>query len=101
MTNVRGEASSFFRNKKEEYLKAKIEELETNSKMKTISGYFRGINDFKKGYQPRINIVNDEKGIWVADSHGILARWRKDFSQLLNVVHGFNDGRKTEIQQNH
>ena len=34
--NVRHEASRHFRNKKEEYLKAKIEELKTNSKIKNI-----------------------------------------------------------------
>ena len=57
---------------------------------------YRGINDFKKGYQPRTNILKDEKGDLVADSHSILARWRNLFSQLLNV-HEFNDVRQTEI----
>jgi len=28
---------------------------------------YRGINDVKKGYQPRTNIVMDEKGDWVAN----------------------------------
>ena len=32
----------------------------------------------------------------VADSYSIVARWRKYFSQLLNV-HGVNDVRQTEI----
>jgi len=32
----------------------------------------------------------------VKDSHSILARWRKPFSQLFNV-HGVNDVRQTEI----
>jgi len=54
------------------------------------------VNDFRKGYQPRPNIVNGEKGSWVADSHIILVRWRNNFSQLLNA-HGFNDVRQTEI----
>ena len=51
--NVRCEASRHFRNKKKEYLKAKIDEFETNSKIKNIRDLYRGINDFKKGYQPR------------------------------------------------
>jgi len=34
MNNVRREASRHFRNKKKEYLKAKFEELENNSKIK-------------------------------------------------------------------
>jgi hypothetical protein len=30
-------------------MKAKIEELETNSKIKNVRDLYRGINDFKKG----------------------------------------------------
>ena len=57
---------------------------------------YRGINDFKKGYQPRTNIVKDEKGDFVADSHSILARWRNHLSQLLNIYE-VNDVRQTEL----
>ena len=79
------------------YLKAKTDELETNSKIKNIRGFYRDINDFKKGYQPRTNIVRYENGNLVTDSHIILARWRNYFSQLFNV-HGVSDVRQTEIQ---
>jgi hypothetical protein len=51
---VSHEASRYFRNKKKEYMKAKIDEFETNSKITNIRDLYRGINDFKKGYQPRI-----------------------------------------------
>jgi hypothetical protein len=54
---------------------------------------YRGINDFKKGYQPRNKTVKDEKGDLVADSHSILARWRNHFFQLLNVL-GVKDVRE-------
>jgi hypothetical protein len=57
---------------------------------------YREINDFKKGCQPRTNIVKGEKGNMVADCHSILDRWRNYFSQLLNV-HGDNDVEQTEI----
>ena len=53
---------------------------------------YRGINDFKKGYQPRTDRVKDEKGDLVADSHSILARWRNYFSQL----HGVNETGQAE-----
>jgi len=101
LNNVRREVSRHFRNKKNAYMRAKIEELQTNSKIKNIRDLYRGINDFKKGYQPRLNIVKDEKGDLVADSHSIVARWRNYFSQLFNV-HGFKDVGQAEIhQQNH
>jgi hypothetical protein len=96
LNNVRRVVSRHFRNKINAYLRAKIEELETNSKVNNIRDFYRGINDFKKGYQPRCNIVKNEKGDLVADTHSIVARWRKYFSQLFNV-HGFKDVGQAEI----
>jgi len=47
------------------------------------------------------SLVKDDKEDFFIDSHTILARWRKHFSQLLNV-HEANDVRQTEIpKQNH
>jgi len=54
-------------------MNAKIWEHKTNSKIKNIRDLYRGISDFKKGYQPRTNTVKGEKGDLVADSHSILA----------------------------
>jgi len=95
-SNVRREDSRHFRNKRKAYLRAKIEELETNNKIQDIRDLYRGISDFKKGYQPRCNIVKDEKCDLVADSHGIVARWKNYFPQLFNV-HGFKDAGQAEI----
>jgi hypothetical protein len=62
LKNVRRETSRHFRNKKREYLKGKINELETDSKNENIRDLYRGINEFKKCYQPRSNFVKDENG---------------------------------------
>jgi tRNA A37 threonylcarbamoyladenosine dehydratase len=43
--NIICNASRHFRNKKTEYLKATIDELESNSKIKNIRDLYRGIND--------------------------------------------------------
>jgi hypothetical protein len=48
------------------------------------------MNEFKKGYQPRTNLKNDENGDPLAAFHSILNRWKKYFFQLLNV-HDIND----------
>jgi hypothetical protein len=48
--NVRHEAS-----RQREYVKDKVNELATHSKNKNIQDLYRGINEFKKGYQPRMN----------------------------------------------
>jgi hypothetical protein len=56
LQNLRHETSSIFRNKKREYLKGKINELEINNKTRNIRDLYIGINEFKKGYKPTINI---------------------------------------------
>jgi len=52
-------------------------------------------NDAKYSYQPRPNIVMDEKGDLITDCHSIPARWRNHVSQLLYVYEG--NVRQTEI----
>jgi len=94
--SVRREVRRHFRNKKKACLRAKFEEYESNSKIQNIRVLYRGINDIKKGYQPRCNIVKDKKGNLVADSHSNAERWRNYFSQLFNV-HGVKDVVQTEI----
>jgi hypothetical protein len=71
-----------------EYLKDQINELSTHSKNKNIRDLCRGISEFKKGYQPRTNLVKDENGDLLADSHNVFSRWKTYFSQLLNVMLG-------------
>jgi len=68
----------------------------TNNNLKNIRDWYRGINAFRKGYQPGTDAVKNEKDNLVTDSHSILARWRNHFSQLLNV-HGIHNVWQTEI----
>jgi hypothetical protein len=49
------------RTENRESLKAKINELETNNKNGNNRDWYKGISDFKKGYQLRTNIVMDVK----------------------------------------
>jgi hypothetical protein len=51
---------------------------------------------FKKGYQPRTNLMKENNCYLLAYSHSILKRWKDYFCQLLNI-HGVNDIRQTEI----
>jgi hypothetical protein len=50
---------------------------------------YRGINEFRKGYQPIINTIEDEKSNLLADHQSVLNRWKNFFNQMLNV-HGFH-----------
>jgi hypothetical protein len=92
LNNVRREASRYFRNKMREYLDDNINELTMNSNNKNIRDLYRVINEFKRGYQLRNNLVKDENGDLLADSHSILNRWKNYFS-VLNV-HNVNGVRQ-------
>jgi hypothetical protein len=58
---------------------------------------YRGINEFKKGYQPRINIIKDKNGNLLADPQNVLNSWKNFFNQVLNV-HGIHDVREMDKQ---
>jgi hypothetical protein len=96
MSNVRREASRHFRNKKREYLKHKINGIKLNRKNKNMRDLYRGITEFKKGYQPKTNLVKDERGDHLADPQKILTWWKNYFGQLLNIQ-GPGGIRQTEI----
>jgi hypothetical protein len=81
--------------KKREYLKGKINELESNNKNKNIRDLYRGINEFTKGYQPRINIIKDENGNLLADPQSVLNRLKNFFNQVQNV-HRVHDVRQMD-----
>jgi hypothetical protein len=82
-----------FRNKKREYVEDRTNVLETNNKNKNIRDLYRGINEFRKGYQPTTNIIKDEDGNLVTDPYSTLNRWKNFFNKMLNV-HGVHDVRQ-------
>jgi hypothetical protein len=86
LNNIRRETSRHF-SKKKEYRKDRFGEPETNSKITNIGGLYRDINNCKKIYQPRINMVNVVKDGMITDSQIILVRWRNNFSQMINVLY--------------
>ena len=66
-------------------MKAKTNKLEENSKNKDNREMYMGINEIKKGYQPRAYVIKKHDGTIVADTTSILSRWEQFFSNLLNV----------------
>jgi hypothetical protein len=66
-----------------------------NSKNNNIRDLYRGINAFKRGYQPRSNLVKDKNGDVLANYH-ILNRWKNYISQLLNT-HNISDARQIKL----
>ncbi|KAJ4441455.1 hypothetical protein ANN_11310, partial [Periplaneta americana] len=79
------ETSRTLRNKKRDYFKEELDKVETNSKNKNNRDSYKGIKEFKKRYQPRVNVIKDENGDLLAESHSILNKWKCYFEQLLNT----------------
>jgi hypothetical protein len=46
---------------------------------------YRVTTEFKKGYQPKTNLVKDERGGLLADPQKILTRWKNYFCHLLSA----------------
>jgi hypothetical protein len=51
-----------------------INKLATKNKNKNVRDLYRGMNEFKRGYQPRSYLVMGENGDLLSDSHSILNR---------------------------
>jgi hypothetical protein len=66
---LRFEDNWYFRNKKGKCLEDKINVFATHTKSKNIRDIYRQINDFKRGYQPRTDFLQDENGDVLAYSH--------------------------------
>jgi hypothetical protein len=49
-----------------------------------------------KGYQPRTNLLKNERGDLLVDPHKILNRWKNYLCQLL-IIHGACGVRQTEM----
>ena len=81
--NQRCGTSPPLRNKKRDYLKGKLSEVETNSKDRSSRDLYKDIRNFKKGYQAKVYIVKNEE--LLLDSNSNLSRWKNYFSKLLNV----------------
>ena len=66
-------------------MKAKINKLTENRTNKNIREMYKGINEFKNGYQPRTYVIEKDDCTIVADTSSILSRQKQFYSNLLNV----------------
>ena len=51
---------------------------------------YKGINEFKKGYQPRAYVIKKHDGTIVADTTSILSRRKQFFRNLQNINQSTN-----------
>ena len=84
-SNLKRNTCRTFKKMKRDYMKAKVNKLEENSNNKNIWEMYKGINEFKKDYQPRVYVIKKHDGRIEADRTSILNIWEKLFSNLLKV----------------
>jgi hypothetical protein len=73
------------------------ETIRENIKIPAEESLYRGINEFEGSDEHIRNLVKDENGDMLADSHNILNKWKNYFSQLL-TAHRVSDVRRIEIR---
>jgi hypothetical protein len=95
VNEVRHKTSRTSRNNEEHIGKAKLRRLKWTVRTET-SDLHRSVNEFKKCYLHRTNLVTDEKSDQLTDFHNILSGWKIYFCQLLKA-HGVNDVMQTEM----
>jgi hypothetical protein len=59
-----------------------------HSKNNNIRDLYRGINEFKKGFQLRSNLVKDANGDLLSDSHSLLSRWKNYVLPVIECTEG-------------
>jgi hypothetical protein len=97
LKDIRREASRHFRNKKEEHLKAKINELETNSKNKNIRDLYWGNNDFNI-LGGSIHTINENTKALVAASREIGLEVNAEKTKYMVMSRDQNAGKSHNIK---
>jgi hypothetical protein len=62
LSNLTRDATRHFKNNKREYLKDRINKLQSNLTNNNTGELYNGIKEFKKGYQPTVNLVKNQRG---------------------------------------
>jgi len=80
----RKEARRMIRNKKKIYMKSVIESIEDQKHNNTRKMY-QTVNQFKKGYQHKFNIIRNIKGELAMNTKEKAEVWKEFFDKLLNT----------------
>ncbi len=59
--------------------------IETNSRENNPREMYRGINNIRKGFQGKSQIMKDENGNLITGERELVAQWGNYFNGLLNV----------------
>ena len=72
------------RRKKRSMVDRAMREIEENRRAGNIRQQFIGMKSFKKGFQPRTDVIKDKDGLIITQELAIKARWSDYFYDILN-----------------
>ena len=78
-------AHKTLRYKKKKYIEGLISSIEEDQTKKNMRGMYQTINIFKKGYQPKSNIIQDKRGRLILNPFQRTEIWKERFDELLNT----------------
>ena len=81
----RKEAHKIIRNKKKLQIKYVIELIEEYQKYNNTRKMYQTINQFKKGYQNKFNMIRNKNGELVMNTKARAEIWKEYFDKLLNT----------------
>ena len=81
----RKEALKIIRNKKRLYIKNVTESIKEDQKYNNIRKTYQTINQFKKGYQHKFNMIRSKKGEVAMNTKERAELWKEYFNKLLNT----------------
>jgi len=81
----RKEAHKIIRNKKKLYINNVTELIEDDQKNNNTRNMYQTINQFKKGYQQKFNMIRNKKGELAINTKERAEIWKEYFDKLLNT----------------
>ena len=81
---ARGIAVSTNRRKKRQALNKELDDIENSRERGQARAQYQGINQIRKGYQPRQELIEDKEGNMLVTRDAIKDRWVEHFQELLN-----------------
>ncbi|XP_075979935.1 uncharacterized protein LOC142979060 [Anticarsia gemmatalis] len=81
---IKTRARRVIRGAKRDYLNNMVQDMETLIRANASRKFYQEVRTFKKGYQPRTQVMEDNNGNLTTSSEEIKTLWRNYFQTLLN-----------------
>lgn len=81
-----------FKRKKREHMEHQLRELERFSTQRETRNFYRGVNQSRKEFKPRLSMVRNREGEIICEQAEVLETWAESFEERLNMGSERADG---------